>query len=141
MRTDDIDERIIALLEADARSSFATIGEQVGLSAPAVKRRVDRLRAAGIILGFTTTIATKHLGWTIEAFVEIFCEGKVSPDRLRVMTAAIPQLRAAYTVTGDADAMLQVVAADMADFERVLERVRDHPGVAKTRSTVVLSRL
>lgn len=141
MRTDDIDEQIIALLEVDARSSFATIGERVGLSAPAVKRRVDRLRATGVILGFTATIATKHLGWTIEAFVEIFCEGKVSPDRLRVMTAAIPQVRAAYTVTGDADAMLQVVAADMADFERVLERVRDHPGVAKTRSTVVLSRL
>lgn len=141
MRTDDVDEQILALLQADARASYAALGDQVGLSAPAVKRRVDRMRRNGVILGFTTVIDTQHLGWTIEAFVEIFCAGKVSPKRLRAMVAAIPQIRAAHTVTGDADAFVQVVAADMADFERVLERIRDHPGVAKTRSTVVLSRL
>lgn len=141
MRPDDIDERILAVLSRDARASFGAIGNQVGLSAPAVKRRVDRLRSTGVIQGFTVRVDAKQLGQAVEAFVELFCEGKVSPDRLRVMVAGVPQVQSAYTVAGDADALLHVVATDMAEFERVLEQIRDHRGVAKTQSTVVLSQL
>ena len=50
---DDIDARIVAALIRDARASYVIIGNEVGLSAPAVKRRVDRLRAAGAIAGFS----------------------------------------------------------------------------------------
>ena len=50
---DAVDQRIVALLVADARASYAEIGSKVALSAPAVKRRVDRLRSSGIIKGFT----------------------------------------------------------------------------------------
>jgi len=57
------------------------------------------------------------------------------------MVADIPEVEAAFTVTGDADALLHVRAADMTHFERVLETVRDHEGIKQTRSTVVLSRL
>lgn len=141
MRIDEIDELIIARLTEDARASFNDVGKQVGLSAPAVKRRVDRLRATGVILGFTARVDGTQLGWAIEAFVEVFCEGKVSPGRIKAIVADIPQVLSAFTVTGDADAFLHVRAEDMHDFEQVLERVRDHPGIAKTRSTVVLSRL
>ena len=141
MRPDPIDEKIIALLARDARASFAAVGSEVGLSASAVKRRVDRLVARGAIRGFTVTVDPHRLGGAIEAFVELSCAGKVSPERLRAMVAGVPQVQGAYTVTGDADAMLHVLAADMTDFERVLETLRDHPGVARTRSTIVLSRL
>ena len=141
MRPDEIDERILATLSQDARASYGAIGNRVGLSAPAVKRRVDRLRSTGVIQGFTIRVDAQQLGQAVEAVVEVFCEGKVSPDRLRVMVAGVPQVQAAYTVAGDADALLHVVATDMAEFERVLEQIRDHRGVAKTQSTVVLSQL
>lgn len=141
MRPDDIDERILAALSQDARASYGAIGHRVGLSAPAVKRRVDRLRSSKVIQGFTIRVDAQQLGQAVEAFVELFCEGKVSPERLRVMVAGVPQVQAAYTVAGDADALLHVVATDMAEFERVLEQIRDHRGIAKTQSTVVLSKL
>ena len=70
---DAVDQRIIALLVADARSSYAEIGAKVSLSAPAVKRRVDRLRSSGVIKGFTTVIEPSAVGWTTEAFVELYC--------------------------------------------------------------------
>ena len=54
---DAVDQRIIALLVADARASYADIGAKVSLSAPAVKRRVDRLRSTGVIKGFTVCVA------------------------------------------------------------------------------------
>ncbi len=70
---DELDERIVAALVEDARASYADIGAQVGLSASAVKRRVDRLRASGAITGFTVTVDPAALGWTTEAYVELFC--------------------------------------------------------------------
>lgn len=141
MLIEGTDQRIIAILTDDARRSFHDIGRQVGLSAPAVKRRVDRLRQRGVIKGWTTVVDSAAMGWAIEAFVEVFCEGRVAPSRIRAMVADLPEVLEAFTVTGDADALLHVRAVDMGDFERVLELVRDHDGIAKTRSTMVLTRL
>ena len=83
MQLDETDQRIIALLQEDARSSYADIGAKVSLSAPAVKRRVDRLRSSGVIRGYTAIIDPGAVGWTTEAFVELFCTGRTSPQQLR----------------------------------------------------------
>ena len=126
---------------SDARQSYADIGSRVNLSAPAVKRRVDRMRADGVLRGFTALVDPDALGWTVEAFVELFCEGRVPPAQIREMLIDIPEVQAAFTVTGDADALLNIRAKDMTHFERVLETVRERDLVRQTRSTVVLSRL
>ena len=141
MRLDATDRRIIAELVEDARRSFATIGASVNLSAPAVKRRVDRLRSDGVLRGFTALVDPDALGWNVEAFVELFCDGRVPPARIKAMLIDIPEVQAAFTVTGEADALLNIRASDMAHFERVLETVRERDLVRQTRSTVVLSRL
>ena len=98
---DDIDRGIVACLRRDGRATFAEIGGAVGLSAPAAKRRVDRLRQDGAIQRFTAEVAPAALGWTIEAFVELYCEGRVPPDRMADMVATIPEVVQAWTVTGD----------------------------------------
>lgn len=141
MRTDETDERIIACLLRDARCPYADIGAQVGLSAPAVKRRVDRLRAEGLITGFTALVDPAALGWTTEAFVELYCTGRTSPDAIRTAMSDNPEIIAAYTVTGEADALLHLRARDTAHLENVLERVRMAPFVQQTKSVLVLSRL
>jgi DNA-binding Lrp family transcriptional regulator len=141
MRTDETDERIIGCLLHDARSAYADIGAQVGLSAPAVKRRVDRLRAEGLITGFTALVDPAALGWTTEAFVELYCTGRTSPDTIRAAMSDNPEIIAAYTVTGEADALLHVRTRDTAHLETVLERVRMAPFVQQTKSVLVLSRL
>jgi DNA-binding Lrp family transcriptional regulator len=66
---DDIDRRIVALLRENARRSFKDIGEDVNLSAPAVKRRVDRLEDDGVIRGYTAIVDPAAFGWHAEAFV------------------------------------------------------------------------
>ena len=141
MRLDATDRRIIAELVEDARRSLAQVGDRVGLSAPAVKRRVDRLRADGVLKGFTAVVDPVALGWGVEGFVELYCEGRVPPSALREIVADIPEVVAAWTVTGGADALVQIRASDMGHFEQVLETVRDHEPVRQTRSTIVLSRL
>src|SRR5579864_4759213 len=113
MSLDEIDGQIIAALVENARSSFAEIGSRVGLSAPAVKRRVDRLRASGAITGFSARVDPLALGWTTEAYVEIFCRGRTSPAEIAAAVGKHPEVVAACTVTGEADALLHIRAADM----------------------------
>ena len=141
MRVDDIDQRIIALLQEDARYSYAEIGSRVALSAPAVKRRVDRLRAAKVIRGFTAIVDPAAIGWTTEAFVELFCTGRTTPAQITVATRRHPEVVGAYTVSGQADALVHLRAADIGHLEQALERLRAEPFVTSTRSMVVLSRL
>ncbi len=141
MRLDEIDRQIVAWLQKDARASFRTIGSEVGLSAPAVKRRVDRLLAEGVITGFTALTDPRALGWTTEAFVAVYCEGRTEPDRIRTAVAKHPEVIAAYTVTGDHDALLHLRVRDTAHLEDVLQRIRSEPIITQTRSLVVLTRL
>jgi DNA-binding Lrp family transcriptional regulator len=138
---DAVDQRIIALLVADSRASFAEIGAKVSLSAPAVKRRVDRLRSTGVIKGFTAVIEPSAVGWTTEAFVELFCTGRTTPAQITVATRRHPEVIGAYTVSGEADALVHLRAADIGHLEQALERLRAEPFVTSTRSMIVLSRL
>ncbi|GLY04922.1 MULTISPECIES: Lrp/AsnC family transcriptional regulator [Actinoplanes] len=141
MQIDAVDQRIIALLVADARSSYADIGAKVSLSAPAVKRRVDRLRSSGVIKGFTAVIEPAAVGWTTEAFVELFCTGRTTPAQIAVAARRHPEVIGAYTVSGQADALVHLRAADIGHLEQALEKLRAEPFVTSTRSMVVLSRL
>ncbi|MEO3776815.1 Lrp/AsnC family transcriptional regulator [Micromonospora sp. B11E3] len=141
MQIDAVDQRIIALLVADARASYADIGSRVSLSAPAVKRRVDRLRATGVIRGFTAVVDPAAVGWTTEAFVELFCAGRTTPAQIGVAARRHPEVVGAYTVSGEADALVHLRAADIAHLEQSLERLRAESFVTSTRSTIVLSRL
>ncbi len=138
---DDVDRRILAALSADARQSYADIGAAVALSAPAVKRRVDRLRASGVIRGYTAIIDPAALGWTTEAFVELFCTGRTTPTQIAAATRQHPEVVGAYTVSGEADALVHLRAADISHLEQALERLRAEPFVTQTRSMIVLSRL
>jgi len=136
-----IDQRIVSCLLTNARSSYADVGKVVGLSAPAVKRRVDRLLETGVLRGFTAVVDPEALGWGTEAFVEVHCRGNVAPSRIRAKLEPLPEVVAAYTVTGAADAIVQLRAADIHQLETALERLRGLDIIDRTVSTVVLSRL
>ena len=141
MTIDDLDRRIVAALVADARATFAEVGAEVGLSAPAVKRRVDRLRASGAITGFAAQVDPAALGWTTEAYVELFCRGRTSPAEIAAVVSKHPEVIDACTVTGEADALVHIRAADVRHFERVVEQIGAEPFVVRTRSVIVMSRL
>ncbi len=138
---DVIDEKVIGCLLRDGRATLAEIGSEVGLSAPAVKRRIDRLIDTGAIRGFTAQIDPDVLGWRTEAFVELYCKGTVAPQDLRRSLERVPEVVGAVTVSGSADALVHMLASDVKQLERALERIRDEPNVDHTRSVIVLSRL
>ena len=138
---DAIDAQIIALMRENSRRSFQDIGKQVALSAPAVKRRVDRLESSGVINGYTAVVDPAAMGWGTHAFVALFCEGRMSAGEVREAVEHHPEVVAAYTVAGEASAILHVRAEDTAHLEAALERIRDADGVVRTQTQVVLSTL
>ena len=138
---DAIDQRIVALLRQNARRSFQDIGERVSLSAPAVKRRVDRLEAQGVIRAYAAVVDPAAMGWSTHAVVALFCEGRMAASEVRAAVAGHPEVSAAFTVAGEASAILHVHARDTAHLERTLERIRDTAGVIRTQTQVVLSTL
>lgn len=138
---DDVDTQIVALLRQDARRSYLDIGRHVHLSAPAVKRRVDRLQREGVILGYTAIIDPRAIGWHAEAFVDLYCEGNITGEAIKRAVEGEPGVISAHTVAGEASALLHVQAQDTKRLEQVLERIRAARGVTRTVTEVVLSTL
>lgn len=136
---DELVRRIVTYLRSDGRATYAEIGSHVGLSAPAVKRRVDRLVSSGAISGFAALIDPRALGWDTEAYVEVRYAGKVSPARLHSDFVRIPEVVGAWTVSGEADAVLHVLARDVGHLEQTIQRIRELSDVSATTTDIVLS--
>jgi DNA-binding Lrp family transcriptional regulator len=138
---DSLDYGILDRLRLNARAGYGEIGDVIGLSASAVKRRVDRLVSAGIIRSFTIQVDPTVDGLSTEAYVELFCRGTVAPDELKRILSGIAEVVDAGTVTGSADAIVHMRSRDIPSLELALERLRLASNVDHTRSAIVLSRL
>jgi Lrp/AsnC family transcriptional regulator, leucine-responsive regulatory protein len=138
---DAFDREILALLVEDGRRTYDDIGRRVSLSAPAVKRRVDRLRGQGALRGFTAVIDHAALGDHTEALLELFFAPGTPLEQVGEILRAHPEVVEAWSVTGDADALARVRTRDNADLERLIMALQHDGLVQRTRSQVVLSRL
>jgi DNA-binding Lrp family transcriptional regulator len=141
MQLDQLDRLIVGALLEDGRATFAQIGDKVGLSAPAVKRRVDRLVSSGAITGFTVRVDPAVVGWSTEGYVELYCRGSTTPSEIRKAVEKHPEVVSASTVTGEADAILHIHAADVRHFEQVVERIARERFMVRTKSELVMSPL
>jgi DNA-binding Lrp family transcriptional regulator len=138
---DDVDRRILALLVEDGRRTYDDVAGRVSLSAPAVKRRVDRLRRDGVLKTFTAVVDHAALGATTEALVELFFAPGTLLDSVAETLRRHPEVVEAWSVTGEADAIARVRTLDNADLERLIMDLQRDGLVVRTSSQVVLSQL
>jgi Lrp/AsnC family leucine-responsive transcriptional regulator len=135
---DPTDLAILDLLRRDARRTFGDIGARVGLSAPAVTRRVARLERAGIILGYTTRLNHAKLGRPLEAFTELRFAGSARVDTIARIADDIPEVEAVFTIAGDPDALAWIRVRDVDDLKRVIDRLRRSGAITGTKTLMVL---
>lgn len=135
---DGTDSEIVALLIANARASLADIGRKVSLSPPAVKRRIDRLEALGVITGYTTLVDHAKLGRPLEAFAELRFAGNTRVDDIATVAKGIPEVQVVYTTAGDPDALALLRVRDVDDLKRVIDRLRSTGVVVGTKTLMVL---
>jgi Lrp/AsnC family leucine-responsive transcriptional regulator len=136
---DDIDRRLLALLVADARSSYAELARAVGLSAPSVHDRVRRLERSGAVTGYSAVVDPGAVGLGVTALVGILQREGVEQDDLATALSAIEEIEDCWFVAGEEAFVLKVRVADIDALEHTLGVLRRTKGVARTRTTVVLS--
>jgi Lrp/AsnC family leucine-responsive transcriptional regulator len=135
---DGTDSEIIRLLRDDARRTFADIGARVGLSSPAVKRRVDRLEELGVITGYTAIVDHAKLGRPLQAFTELRFAGDTKVDDIERVAAGIEEVEAIFTMAGDPDALVWLRVRDVEDLKRVIDRLRRDRHTTGTKTLIVL---
>jgi Lrp/AsnC family leucine-responsive transcriptional regulator len=136
---DDTDRQLLSALVSDARTSWADLARQVGLSAPAVQERVRKLQRDKILLGSTALIAPARVGLGVSALVGLQQrEGADADDITRALTG-VPEIEDCWFVAGDEAFLVKVRVADLEDLDRTLRVLRHVPGVSRTRTTVVLN--
>jgi Lrp/AsnC family leucine-responsive transcriptional regulator len=136
---DATDRALIAVLRANARATYAELARAVGLSAPAVHERVRRLEATGIITGYHAAVAPAALGLGVSALVGIHQSDDVEQDDLAARLAEVPVVEDCWFVAGEEAFVVKVRVPDVDALETTLGVLRRIPGVARTRTTVVLS--
>lgn len=136
---DEIDRKIIRILGDDARRSLADIGRQVGLSTPAVHRRVRALEASRLIAGYTIRVDPAVFSAGLQAIVALdLAGGAGSLDRIANAVADLREVEACWSTAGTSDMLLRVRAAGPQELERLLIRLGSLAGVGRTRTTVLL---
>ncbi|WP_175777913.1 Lrp/AsnC family transcriptional regulator [Burkholderia anthina] len=141
---DRIDRGMLDMLQQDGRVSNARLAEAFSLSETSCWRRLRRLEEAGLIAGYHARLDRRKLGLGVMAFVQIVCtqhSEEVTAEFERLIQAS-PNVLACDNTTGEADFLLQVVAADLDEYSHFVERVlRKLPGVLSIRSNLSLRQL
>lgn len=136
---DEIDIRIVAALQADAKMPLARIGESVGLSAPSVMERVRKMEQAGVIRGYHAAIDAKKIGLDITAFVGVSINFPKGIDRFETAVRPMPEVLECHHVTGGPTLILKVKVRNTAALESLISSIRIIEGVERTETMVVLS--
>jgi DNA-binding Lrp family transcriptional regulator len=137
----DADRRILAALQKDSRLSAQALAEAAGLSAATAWRRVKALEAAGVIRGYAAVLDREKAGFAVAAFVHVTIERQYANvvAEIERKIRARPDVLECYATTGDADFTLRVVARDIADYDRFLQKfLLELPEVGQVRSSIVL---
>jgi Lrp/AsnC family leucine-responsive transcriptional regulator len=136
---DPVDRTLLDALRGNARATYAELARAVGLSAPAVHERVHKLEAAGVIAGYHAAVQPTALGLGVCALVSIHQADGVEQDELASGLRAIPEIEDCWVVAGDESFVVKVRVPDVDALEHMLAVLRRTAGVARTRTTVVLS--
>lgn len=141
---DGMDLKILRLLQQDGALTNGALAEQVHLSASQCSRRRRLLEEAGFITGYSAQLNNEKLGFGVRAMIRVTLKshGQDNENSFARFVQSKQRVRAAYSVSGDADYVLDVSAVDIADFaDFVHAELLPNPLVAQVRSEIVLKTL
>ncbi|WP_110905951.1 Lrp/AsnC family transcriptional regulator [Geodermatophilus aquaeductus] len=136
---DAVDRQLIDLLRANGRASYAELARQVGLSAPAVHERVGKLEASGVVTGYRAVVDPAALGLDVTALVGVIESDAVDDTGVEAALRAMPEVEDCWRVAGSEGYVLKVRVTDIPALEAAINALNRIEGVARTRTTVVLS--
>ena len=135
---DSIDRNILAALQTDARIPVTTLAQQVHLSRHAVRHRIERLEAQGVIAGYTIRLgeATRPKS---RAILQVYRKDQMRGQEVTEAIARIPEVTACYVVSGDSDLILLIEAESQEHVSGIWSQLSHLDGVLSTNTSFVLS--
>lgn len=141
---DDIDRKILTLLQQDSRQTMQEISEQVGLSPSPCHRRIKLLEERGVISGYTASVDQRAVGLPVSVFVSVKLARQKEEDLERFAKAILGwrEVLECYLMTGQRDYLLRVVVPDLAAYERFLkQKLTRLDGVSSIESSFALNQI
>lgn len=141
---DSFDQAILRMLQQDNKTSQRVIAEAIGLSTPAVQRRITQLEASGVILANTAIIAPEALGQELTAIVESrLCDDRsLVMDRAKRYFAGVPEVQQCYFVSGGVSFIIVMLARNVAHFEKLVrQHFADNDDIQTYRTLIVLDKV
>jgi Lrp/AsnC family transcriptional regulator, leucine-responsive regulatory protein len=136
---DDLDLQLLEALQRNARSTFTELASLVGLKAPAVHDRVKRLEQRGYIRAYSAQLDPERLGLNLTAFVSCYTSPDCAYDDFTRRLSEMPEICEVHSVAGEESFLCKVVTRSTQHLDELLARLKTTPGMARTRTTIVLS--
>jgi DNA-binding Lrp family transcriptional regulator len=135
---DAIDQRLISILRHDGRRSISDLALELGVSRGTVRARLEKLEAAGAIVGYTVVLRADAVSPPVRGLTMIEVEGRML-DRVIDALVGFPEIGAVHTTNGRWDLVVEISAQSLADLDDVLRRLRQTPGVTASETTLLLA--
>jgi len=136
---DEIDTKILELLQGNARIKRNGLAEKIGLSVPSVTDRLHKLESNGIIEGYLTKLNHKYLGKDITAFIFVVSESSTHYKDFISHAKDNPEILECHSITGDGSHVLKIRTENTSSLEKLLAKIQSWKGVRSTRTSIVLS--
>lgn len=141
VKLDDIDKKILEILQNEGRLSNKELSERINLTTTPTLERVRRLEREGVIEGYSATLNREAVGKGFSAFVTV----TLSVHQLSLMhefteaVKSIPEILSCYNTTGEGDFLLHIVAEDVKDYEQFMRnKLTTLPDVQRIHTSIVL---
>ena len=138
-RIDELDARILALLQADGRIKRTRIAEEVGLSVPSVSERMRKLEERGVVTGYHAVVDARRLHLDITVFIRVMVDGSEHYPGFVELAMTLDEVLEVHSITGDGSHILKVRTRNTNTLERLLSRIQQWTGVRGTSSSIVLT--
>ncbi|KAA0921071.1 Lrp/AsnC family transcriptional regulator [Aquicoccus porphyridii] len=135
---DDTDQKLISALRHDARASLSDLALLLGVSRTTVRARIERLRRAGEIIGFTVVLKEDALADPVRGLMMIGIEGR-GADRIIRQLSGLSAVRGVHSTNGRWDVIAEIGTATLEEFDDILARIRRFDGVATSETSLLLN--
>ena len=135
MDMDNIDRKILTILQQNARTPLKVIAEQVFLSSPAVSARIERLESAGYILGYQAQLSCAAMGYQIKAFINLDMDPQRKPEFYPYIQSC-PHVVECNCVTGDYSMLIEVLFGTTQELDQFINHLQQF---GRTRTQIVFS--
>jgi Lrp/AsnC family leucine-responsive transcriptional regulator len=136
---DSFDSKTLTRLQADARTTWADLGAELGLSAPAAAERVRKLQESGTIRGYTARLDPDAAGFPVLAFVAVTLLRQDARAAFLKAVQAHALIQECHHVAGDDDFLLKIRSRSLGELDELLSvQLKGRLGIARTRTTIVL---